>query len=36
MHGFPVWFLWVLWYWPLILGITLGAIGQIVWWWVQR
>lgn len=36
MHGLPAWFLWVLWYWPLILGVVLGAIGQVIWRAVLR
>lgn len=31
MHGFPAWFLYAIAYWPLIVGIVLGVIGQLVW-----
>lgn len=31
MHGFPVWVGLLFEYWPLVLGLLLGGIGQVAW-----
>ena len=31
MHGFPTWILLMIEWWPLILGVLVGVIGQIIW-----
>lgn len=31
-HGFPMWFMLLLFWWPLLLGVLLGVVGQFVWW----
>lgn len=31
MHGFPEWVMYVIVYWPLIVGVLAGGIGQLIW-----
>lgn len=36
-HGmFPEWLLWIFYFWPLLLGIAIGVIGQIIWYVVLK